>query len=63
MLANCRLSEPLAALLVLLRRFPDDVAARSFLDVLLDFVFVRSDVLGRRVEQRVERSLPFGLAL
>ena len=63
MLANCRLSEPLAAFFALLRRFLDDVAARSFLDVLLDFVFVRSDVLGRRVEQRIERALAFGLAL
>ena len=63
MLSNCRLSEPLAAFFALLRRFPDDVAARSFLDVLLDFVFVRSDVLGRRIEQRVERALAFGFAL
>ena len=63
MLANCRLGDPFAALFALLRRFLDDVAARSFLDVLLDFVFVRSDVLGRRIEQRVERALAFGLAL
>ena len=63
MLAHRRLSEPFAPLFALLRRFLDDIAAGSLFDEVFDLVFMRSEVLCRGIEQRVERSLALALAL
>ncbi len=62
-LAHRRPSEPFAPLFALLRRFLDDIAAGSLFDEVLDLVFMRSEVLCRGIEQRVERSLALAFAL